>query len=92
MFYVYILKCSDDSYYTGYTNDIDKRICEHSEGKGSIYTSKRLPIELVFLQDFQTKSESLEAERKLKNWNRIKKEIVIKKGWESLKGWKTKNK
>ena len=90
MFYVYILKCSDGSYYTGHTNNIDRRICEHSEGKASSYTSKRLPVELVFLQNFQTKSESLEAERKLKNWNRIKKEIVIKKDWESLKGWKSK--
>lgn len=88
MFYVSIIKCSDGSYYTGFTNDIDKRMCEHAQGKGSFYTSKRLPVELVFLQEFQTKAESLEAERKLKKWNRLKKETVIKKGWESLRSKK----
>jgi len=66
-YYIYILKCSDDSYYIGSTNDLDRRICEHSQGIGGYYTKDRLPIKLVYCEEFQSKSEAFEAERKLKN-------------------------
>ena len=84
-FYVYILRCSDDSYYTGHTDDIEKRISEHKEGMSSCYTSTRLPVELVFLQDFETRDQAIVSEMKIKKWTRKKKEALIKKDWEKLK-------
>lgn len=89
-FFVYILKCSDNSYYTGHTDDIEKRISEHRLGKIKSYTQDRLPIEVVFIQEFGTRAEALEAERKLKSWSRFKKEIVINQGWEAMAGFKSK--
>jgi len=83
-FYVYILKCSDDSYYIGHTDNIEKRISDHSLGKGCAYTSVRLPVQLVFMQEFCSRYEALCAERKMKKWTRIKKELLISGGWEAL--------
>ncbi|QQR49252.1 GIY-YIG nuclease family protein [bacterium] len=83
-FYVYILKCSDGSYYTGHTDDIEKRISEHRFGLTKGYTSTRLPIEVVFVQDFVTRDEALAAERKIKGWTRRKKEALIARDWDEL--------
>jgi predicted GIY-YIG superfamily endonuclease len=83
-FYVYILRCSDSSYYVGQTDDLAKRIAEHQYGKYSGYTSTRLPIQLVFMQEFSTRYEALAAEKKLKKWTRVKKELLIFGGWEAL--------
>ena len=76
MFYVYILKCNDGSYYTGHTDDIERRIAEHKGGLYQGYTSSRLPIQLVYLEEFFSRIEALEAERKIKNWSRKKKRDV----------------
>ena len=73
-FYVYILKCSDGSYYIGHTENIEQRISEHKLGKYSGYTSSRLPVKVVFMQEFGTRYEALCAERKMKKWTRLKKE------------------
>lgn len=89
-FFVYILKCNDGSYYVGHTDNLEQRIIEHNESRASIYTSLRLPVTLLWSELFQTRSEAFEAERKLKKWNREKKEIVIKYGWKALAGWKRK--
>jgi len=61
-FYVYILKCADNSYYTGHTDDLEKRLSEHTSNSVPCYTSKRLPIKLVFHQEFSSRMEALEAE------------------------------
>ena len=90
LFYLYILKCRDGSYYIGHTEDLEKRMAEHKGGKGGSYTSARLPIEVMYVEEFQHRDSALEAERKLKKWTRKKKEIVIKEGWEALRGWKSK--
>lgn len=87
-FYVYILKCSDGTYYTGHTDDLEKRIAEHQSGSYAGYTSERLPIELVFVQTFASRSEALEAERKLKKWSREKKETLINNGWQGMMSFK----
>ena len=83
-FYIYILKCADNSYYTGHTDDIEKRLNEHYQGKSPCYTQKRRPIKLVFMQDFSSRYEALTAERKIKKWTRRKKEALMYQGWEGL--------
>ncbi|MBN2266917.1 MAG: GIY-YIG nuclease family protein [Candidatus Babeliaceae bacterium] len=83
-FYVYILKCRDNSFYIGHTDDIERRMSEHMNGKYSGYTSLRLPVSLKFTQKFGTREEALCAESKLKKWTRAKKELLISGGWKSL--------
>jgi predicted GIY-YIG superfamily endonuclease len=84
-FYVYMLRCSDCSYYTGHTDDLEKRLVEHNAGQYGGYTAERLPVELVFVQGFETRDEAFVAEHKIKKWTRIKKEALIQSHWERLK-------
>ena len=84
-FYVYILKCKDGSYYTGHTDNIEKRMSEHKLGKCAGYTSTRLPVKLVFLQTFESRDQAIASEVKIKKWSRKKKEALIIKDWEKLK-------
>ena len=77
-FYVYILQCSDGSYYTGHTDDLEKRLFEHQNSELKCFTSTRLPVELVFVDTTSSRSEALEEERQIKGWNRKKKEALIK--------------
>lgn len=84
-FYVYILKCADNSYYTGHTDNIEERLASHHKGENKSYTQTRRPIELVYMQEFSTRSEALQAERKIKGWSRAKKEALIKKDWQNVK-------
>ena len=90
-FFVYILKCSDGSYYTGHTDDLQKRISEHKLGGFCNYTSTRLPVVLVFYQAFTTRDAAFVSERKIKKWSRRKKEALIKKDWEKLSLYSKKN-
>jgi predicted GIY-YIG superfamily endonuclease len=84
-FHVYILKCNDGSYYTGHTDDIEKRISEHHLGSiDTCYTKGRLPIEVVFTEAFGTRAEALDMERRIKGWSRKKKEALIKGDWNLL--------
>ena len=83
-FYVYILKCNDNSYYVGHTDNIEKRIAEHHSNEYHCYTSKRLPIEVVFTECFATRDEAFNAERQIKKWNRQKKEALITKNFSQL--------
>lgn len=75
--WVYILKCSDGSYYTGVTNNLERRLGEHQRGDHVGYTSERLPVELVYSQEFHYPIEAIEAEKQVKNWSRAKKEALI---------------
>ena len=70
MNYTYILRCSDGTYYTGWTNDIDRRIASHNEGRGSKYTRSRLPVELVYFESFETKEEAMSREWHIKREGR----------------------
>ena len=81
-FYVYILKCSDGSYYTGHTDNIEARISQHKQGLiKRCYTSTRLPVEVVFVQEFGSRDDAFVAERKIKGWSRKKKMALTKKDW-----------
>ena len=75
--FVYILECCDGSYYTGSTIDIEKRLIEHNEGKGSNHTKKRLPVNLVYLEEFQRIDDAFYREKQIQGWNRQKKEALI---------------
>ncbi|MEM6894522.1 MAG: GIY-YIG nuclease family protein [Bacteroidota bacterium] len=81
---MYILKCSDGSYYTGSTIDIEKRIVEHNEGKGANHTKKRLPVELVYLEEYLEISAAFKREKQVQGWSRKKKEALIKGQLDSL--------
>jgi putative endonuclease len=83
-FCVYILKCNDGSYYTGHTDNLEKRIGEHQSGACGGYTSTRLPVELVFSQDFPTREEALASERQIKGWSRKKKEAMMRGDWNEV--------
>lgn len=77
MHYVYILECSDSSLYAGYTIDLDKRLKVHNQGKGAKYTRVRLPVKLVYNEEFENKSDALKREYKIKQLTRKKKEELI---------------
>lgn len=73
----YILKCNDNSLYTGWTNDITHRLKMHNEGKGAKYTRGRGPVELVYLEEFETKQEAMSMEAKIKRLTRKEKLLLI---------------
>ncbi len=85
-FYVYIVKCSDDSYYIGMTNDVDRRVVEHNsaENTGS-YTSNRRPVKLLWNIQLTDFNQAEELEKQIKRWSRKKKEALIKGQWDKLK-------
>ena len=80
-FWVYILRCRDGTYYTGHTDDLEKRLWEHRQGKGSDWTRRRRPVELVWCDWAGTRYEALEFERRVKNWSVAKKEALIAGDW-----------
>jgi len=85
LYYVYILKCSDDSYYVGMTNDIIRRLGEHQSGSNmNSYTYSRRPVELVFSTVFQDARRALDKEKQIKGWSRKKKEALINEHWSDL--------
>jgi predicted GIY-YIG superfamily endonuclease len=83
-FWVYILRCSDGSYYTGHTDDLQHRIGFHQAGEVAGYTHTRRPLELVHSQEFATREEALSAELQIKGWNRAKKEALIRGDWDEV--------
>jgi len=84
-YYVYILKCSDDSYYTGITNNLEKRIVEHKYGKHiDCYTYKRRPLEVKFDETFNDVLQAIYFEKKIKKWTRAKKEALINGNFDML--------
>jgi predicted GIY-YIG superfamily endonuclease len=83
-FWVYILRCSDGTYYTGDTDDLEKRMWEHGQGRGSTWTRTRRPVELVWCEDAPTRYEALAFERRVKNWSRAKKEGLIAGDWAAI--------
>ncbi len=85
-YYVYIVKCSDDSYYTGITNNIERRLFEHNGGiNPKSYTYKRRPVKLVFLQEFTEPEMAIAKEKQIKKWTRRKKEALINGDYELLR-------
>lgn len=83
--YVYILKCSDSSYYTGISSNLSKRITEHKIGKyQDSYTYSRRPVQLVFNAEFTDINLAITSEKQIKKWSRIKKEALINGEFERL--------
>ena len=83
--FLYIIKCSDGSYYTGTTNDVGRRFDQHLAGVGDAYTASRRPLELVLVQEFDCGSECFDAEMRVKRWSRKKKEALIAGDFFALK-------
>ncbi len=83
-FYTYMLRCSDGSYYTGHTDNLDARIAQHQAGLVKGYTFSRRPVRLVWSEYFQTRIEALEAERRIKGWSRAKKEALANSDWKTV--------
>lgn len=77
--YVYILHCNDDTLYTGYTNNLQRRLQLHEAGKAAKYTRGRGPFKVVFVEEHATKSSALKREYEIKRWNRQKKLRLISK-------------
>ena len=77
MNYTYILDCSDGTYYTGWTNDLEKRVKMHNAGKGAKYTKPRRPVVLAYYEAFQTKEEAMRREWEIKQLSRKEKEQLV---------------
>ncbi|MCK6648289.1 MAG: GIY-YIG nuclease family protein [Bacteroidia bacterium] len=83
--YVYILKCSDDTFYTGVTNNLERRIIEHNAGiSKESYTYSRKPLQLVFYVMFNDPKTAIAYEKKIKKWSRAKKQALIDSKFDSL--------
>ena len=83
-FWVYILRCADGSYYTGHTDDLERRLAEHHLGQIAGYTAMKRPVTLVFSDACSTRDEALAAERRIKGWSRKKKEALIREDWDEV--------
>lgn len=77
MNYTYILKCKDGTFYTGWTNNLEKRLKDHNDGKGAKYTKARRPVELVYYETFEKKEEAMSREYAIKRMKRSEKETLI---------------
>lgn len=75
--YMYILKCSDDTYYTGSTIDLERRLIQHQNGEGANHTKKRLPVELVYFEEYTRIDYAFYREKQIQNWSRKKKEALM---------------
>ena len=80
MNYTYIVKCRDNTYYTGWTNDLDRRMKAHNSGTGAKYTWSRRPVRLVYYEAYRTKEEAMRREREIKRMSRKEKEKLIADG------------
>ena len=78
--YFYVLKCRDDSYYAGYTNDLNRRIAMHNSGRGAKYTRGRTPVELIYYEIFDSQTAAMQAEYRFKQLTRKQKQKWIAKG------------
>ncbi len=84
-YYVYIVKCADQSYYTGITNNIEHRLYEHNYGiNPDCYTYKRRPVTLMFVQDFSNPKDAIAVEKQIKGWSRKKKEALFQGDWNKI--------
>ena len=85
-YWVYIVKCNDGKYYTGVTNDLDRRLKEHNEGiNPKCYTYERRPVILMYEEHFHDINQAIAWEKQLKGWSRKKKEALFTEDWDELK-------
>jgi tRNA/rRNA methyltransferase len=83
-FWVYVLRCSDDTYYTGHTDDLDRRLAQHQSGAFPGYTHDRRPVELMFAEYLPDRIDALDRERQIGGWSRAKKEALFRSDWQAL--------
>lgn len=83
--FVYIVECSDGSYYVGHTTDLAHRERVHNEGRGSRFTAGRRPVAMVYAEQWSTLAAAVRREKQLKRWSSLKKEALIKRDSGSLK-------
>ncbi len=99
--YMYILKCSNNKYYTGSTKNLERRLLEHQSGEGANFTKRNLPVELVYFEEYERIDFAFNREKQIQGWSRKKKEALIngeynklpelaKKNWSLYKKRKTK--
>ncbi|WLR50889.1 GIY-YIG nuclease family protein [Bacillus tianshenii] len=81
---MYVLECKDGTYYTGYTNNLHKRVEKHQNGRGAKYTRGRTPVKLIYHEMFSTKREAMQAEYQFKQLSRQEKEQYMFKGAENI--------
>ncbi|MBI4817585.1 MAG: GIY-YIG nuclease family protein [Deltaproteobacteria bacterium] len=84
-FFLYILRCKDDSLYVGHTDDLERRVLQHETGELPCYTRERRPVALVYSCEFSTRDEALQRERQLKGWSRAKKNALIHSDFARLR-------
>ena len=75
--FMYILKCYDNSYYVGSTKHIDLRLKQHQDGKGAQYTARRLPVSLMYYEEYDRIDEAFYREKQVQGWSRKKREALI---------------
>jgi len=84
-YFVYMLRCSDETYYVGMTNDVEKRVAQHQEGwDPKAYTHNRRPVKLVYVAEFSEVTDAIAFEKQVKGWGREKKEVLIRREYEKL--------
>ncbi len=86
MAWVYILECSDGSYYVGSTKDLHVRVHEHQQGRGAVYTRRRLPVRLLWSHESETIAEAFALEKQIQNWSRAKREALMRGRFDLLPG------
>ena len=83
-FFTHILRCADGKYYTGHTDDLERRIAQHHVSEYCDFTSRRRPVELIWASDFPSRYEALSAELEIKKWSKAKKEALAASDWQRL--------
>ena len=76
-YHVYVLRCSDNTFYTGYTTDVERRVREHDAGDGAKYTRGRTPVELIHVESFDSQSDAMSREYEIKQYSRAEKERLV---------------
>jgi putative endonuclease len=87
---MYILECSDGSYYVGSAMDLEQRVMQHQQGEGAKYTARRLPIKLVYAEEFLRIDDAFRREKQVQGWSRAKRESLIRGDFEALPRLSTK--
>lgn len=84
--WMYILQCSDGSYYVGSTRDLDRRVWEHNQGTGAKYTARRRPVKLMYSEEYDSVAEAYAREQQVQGWGRAKREALIRGDFGALPG------
>lgn len=87
MGFVYILRCADGTFYVGSTTDLARRIVQHETGHGSAYTRRRLPVSLVWCEEFARIEDAFAWEKRVQGWSHAKRQAFIEGGLDAVRGW-----